>query len=165
MLADTMIHVLRFHMRISTTFTSSVVTVALLLPATALAAFSDVAADSALFPATEYLKSQGIIQDGPSFNPNGKLTRAQAAKVLVAPLVKADELAKITSSQFGDVAPGQWYTPYVEGARIMGIIDSAPKFNPDAPVTKAAFMKMLLKSKKMDYNSAFRSTLAASIFE
>jgi len=126
------------------------------VPLTAFAAsFTDIPADSAMRPAVEYLQSKGIIQDSPTFNPNGKLTRAQAAKVLVAPIVSAEDLAKITSSQFKDVPAGQWYTSYVEAARILGLVDSAEKFNPEAPVTKAAFMKMLFKSKNLDYIGAF----------
>lgn len=119
------------------------------------ASFTDIPADSAMRPAVDYLQSKGIIQDSPLFNPNGKLTRAQAAKVLVAPIVSAEELAKVTSSQFTDVPAGQWFTSYVEAARILGLVDSAEKFNPEAPVTKAAFMKMLFKAKKLDYVGAF----------
>lgn len=156
MQADTMHRVLRFFMRLRSYVACTVVTVATLLPSVGFAAgFSDVPASSALYPATEYLKAQKIIQEANTFNPDQKLTRAQAAKVLVAPLVSADELAKITSSQFGDIPAGQWFTSYVEAARILGIVDSAPNFNPNAPVTKSAFMKMLLKAKKTDYVSAF----------
>lgn len=129
---------------------------ALLLPSIALgASYTDLPANSPVRAAAEYLQSKGIVQDGPKFNPDGKLTRAQAAKVLVAPLVKAEELAKITSSSFSDVPAGQWFTSYVEAARVLGIVDSAAKFNPGAPVTKAAFMKMLFSAKKLDYNGAF----------
>jgi len=156
MQADTMATVLRIFMGIRHAFTVTTLSLALALPVTALTAgFSDVPASSALFPATEYLKSAGIIQTVDKFNPDGKLTRAQAAKVLVAPLVSIEELSKITASQFSDIPAGQWFTSYVEAARIMGLVDSAAKFNPNAPVTKSAFMKMLLKSKKMDYASAF----------
>lgn len=156
MLADTMMHVLRISMSIRNAFTFTTLSLALALPVTALGAgFSDVPTTSALYPATEYLKSAGIIQAADKFNPDGKLTRAQAAKVLVAPLVSAEELAKISASQFSDIPSGQWFTSYVEAARIMGLVDSAAKFNPNAPVTKSAFMKMLLKAKKLDYTSAF----------
>ncbi len=123
-------------------------------PLTAFA-FSDVPQSSAVYPAAEYLKSKGIVQDADKYNPDQKLTRAQAAKVLVAPIVSADELAKITASQFADVPAGQWFTSYVEAARVLGLVDSGTNFNPNAPVTKAAFIKMLTKAKKLDYNGAF----------
>lgn len=129
--------------------------VVLLAAPSAAFAFSDVPETSPIFAAAEYLKSKGIVQDGAKFNPDQKLTRAQAAKVLVAPLVPAEELAKITSSQFSDVPAGQWFTPYVEAARILGIVDSATTFKPNAPVSKAAFFKMLTRSRKLDPVGSF----------
>jgi hypothetical protein len=128
----------------------------LLFPIVASASsFTDMPKDGAVYTAAAYLQSKNIVQDGPKFNPDGKLTRAQAAKILVAPLLLPEELAKITSSSFADVPAGQWFTSYAEAARKLGIVDSAPNFNPNAPVTKAAFMKMLFKSKKLDYLGAF----------
>ena len=139
-----------------TKIATAIITAALSLPAVASAAsYTDVQAGSPVATAAAYLQSKGIVQDAPTFNPDGKLTRAQAAKVLVAPLVSAEELAKITSSTFSDVPAGQWFTSYVEAARKLGIVDSAAKFNPNAPVTKAAFMKMLFTSKKLDYVGSF----------
>ncbi len=117
--------------------------------------FTDIPADSPIAPAAEYLRAKGIIQSSATFNPNGKLTRAQVAKILVATLMSADELAKITSSTFSDVPAGEWYVSYVEAARKLGIVDTAPTFNPNGAVTKAGFLKMLFKSKKIDYVSAF----------
>ncbi len=119
------------------------------------ASFADIPSNSPIIPAAEYLKSKGIIQDSSTFRPNDLLNRAQAAKVLVAPLVSPEELAKITTSTFTDVPDGQWYTSYVEAARTLGLVDTVPQFNPTAPVTKAAFMKMLFKAKNLDYTRAF----------
>lgn len=117
--------------------------------------FTDIPKDSPILQAALYLQEKGIVQAAASFKPNDKLTRAQAAKILVAPLVKAEELQKITSSSFADVPPGQWYTAYAEAARMLGIVDSAAKFNPNAPVTKAAYIKMLLASKKINAASMY----------
>ncbi len=146
---------MRTGLRFRTT-SAAILTASLLLPTLASAAsFTDIPGDSPVAAAAAYLQSKGIVQDGPKFNPDGKLTRAQAAKILVAPLLLPDELVKITSSSFADVPPGQWYTSYAEAARKLGLVDSAKNFNPNAPVTKAAFMKMLFKSKKLDYLGAF----------
>lgn len=117
--------------------------------------FTDVPESSPLYPAVEYMKEKGMLRADTAFNPNNKLTRAEAVKVLVAPLLNADELVQVEASMFEDVSADEWYMPYAEAARMLGIVDSAPKFNPDAPVTKAAFMKMLLSSKKLDPNGAF----------
>lgn len=130
--------------------------VAVFLPSVASAQnFTDLPAGSPVLAAAEYLQSKGIIQAAAKFNPNDKLNRAQAAKILVVPLVSADELAKITSAKFSDVPQKEWYMQYAEAARALGIVDSAAKFNPSAPLTKAAFIKMLLSSKEIDYAGAF----------
>ncbi len=117
--------------------------------------FTDLPKDSPILPAVLYLQEKGIVQAAPLFNPNGKLTRAQAAKIIVAPLVSSEELRKIVSSQFSDVPADQWYMPYAEAARSLGIVDSAPAFKPSANVTKAAFIKMLLSSKKISASSTY----------
>lgn len=141
-------------MQISSPLRSSVVALALTfaLPMTALAAqFTDLPKDSPIIPAAEYMVEKGLMQSAPLFKPNDKVTRAQAAKVLVSALVKPEELQKVTTSTFADVPAGQWFTSYAEAARLMGIVDSAPSFNPNKAVTKAAFLKMLLTSRKTDF--------------
>ncbi len=117
--------------------------------------FTDVPQSSPVYPALQYLQSKNVFQAAPLFKPNDKITRAQVAKILVAPIVKAEELAKITKSSFSDVASTAWYMPYAEAAKLLGIVDAAPTFSPDKVVTKAGFMKMLLLSKKIDYKTAF----------
>jgi hypothetical protein len=133
--------------------------VILLLPLAAAAqgaaTFSDVPSDSPVLPAVQYLAEKGMIQTGVPFRPNDKITRAQVAKILVAPLVAADQLKLITSSTFTDVPAGQWYVPYVEAAKVLGIVNAAPTFNPNGNVTKAAFLKKLFTSKKLNFTTAF----------
>jgi|CXWL01.1.fsa_nt_gi hypothetical protein len=111
--------------------------------------FSDVPLSHQAFSAVEYLKEQGILQgyaDG-TFKPNQKVNRAEAIKILVAPLVSETELKGFTSSAYSDVAAGAWYLPYVESARqTLQIIDGPPKtstFRPSAPVKHAELLKML----------------------
>jgi hypothetical protein len=147
-------HVLRLPMRF-VRLASAAASVAVVLHPVAALAFSDVPQSSPVYAAAEYLRSKGIVQDADKFNPDQKLTRAQAAKILVAPLVAPEELAKIGSSAFADVPSGQWFTSYVEAARLMGLVDSAKTFNPNGAVTKAAFMKMLFASKKMNYTGSY----------
>lgn len=128
--------------------------------------FTDLTKDSPILPAATYLVEKGIMQSAPLFKPNDKVTRAQAAKVLVAALVKPEELSKITTSSFTDVPAGQWFTSYAEAARLMGIVDSVPTFNPNKVVTKAAFLKMLLTSRKLDYKGTvadLKSPLASDV--
>ncbi len=130
------------------------------LPSLALAQsidtpFSDIPKDSPILPAAEYMKAKGILTPAAQFKPNDKLTRAQAAKILVAPIVSPDQLAQVKQTTFTDVPAGAWYLPYVEAAKQLGIVSPAAMFNGDKPVTKAAFIKMLLISRKLDASSAF----------
>lgn len=133
-----------------------------MVPSVAFTAqFTDIPADSPVLPAALYLAEKGIVQSAPLYKPNDKVTRAQAAKVLVAGLVGPEELQKITASSFSDVPAGQWFTSYAEAARIMGIVDTAPQFFPNKPVTKVAFLKMLFTSRKSDYKGSFADLKSA----
>lgn len=133
----------------------SLLAVFLLAPLGVSAAFNDVAADSAVRPAVDYLLQRGFLEDRPQFNPNNKLNRAEAAKLIIAPVVPAEELAKLTGSSFKDVPANAWFMPYVEAARIMGVVVTADNFRPTDPVTKAEFSKMMLAARNIDYNGLF----------
>lgn len=122
-------------------------------------AFSDIPADSALDAATKWGVESGLFQQAPKFNPDQKLTREQAAKVIVASVVPAEELAKITSTSFKK-GVSAWAVSFVEAARIMGIVQSADDFRGGAPITKAEYSKMLLASRNLDYTGAFSDLLS-----
>ncbi|MEK7562860.1 MAG: S-layer homology domain-containing protein [Patescibacteria group bacterium] len=119
------------------------------LPGLAYAqSFSDVPADHPVYAAAEFLKEKGIIAgyaDG-TFKPDKAVIRAEAIKLIVAPLVEPAEIAQVTSSPFTDVKPGDWFIGFVEAARQNKIIDGPPNktaFNGGNPVLKAEFIKML----------------------
>lgn len=129
---------------------------AALIPSLACAAaFKDVPADSPLFEAAEYLRQNNVISgysDG-TFRPNQKVNRAEALKLIIAPLLKSDALSQLTTTPFSDVKTGDWYLPYVEAARQNSIIDGPPAktaFNGVKPVTKMEFIKMLLLAFRVD---------------
>lgn len=126
----------------------------LLAPLAAHAAsYSDVGTESSVYPAIIYLRDKGVLQDAEKFNPENKLTREQAAKVIVASIVPAEEIAKVTATSFKDVSG--WSVPYVEAARLMGIVKTADTFRPTAPITKSEYIKMLLAAKNKDFAGAF----------
>lgn len=125
----------------------------LTLPASALAQdanFSDVPEDHYAREAVMYLRDQGIIsgyEDG-TFRPDNPVNRAEALKIIVAPLITEQQLAqaKEANTVYSDVANEDWYKPYVELARIAGIIDGPPEketFKGGDPVIKVEFMKMV----------------------
>ncbi len=126
------------------------------------ASFSDLPTTHPAYAAVEYLKSQGIIQgyaDG-TFKPNQTVNRAEAVKILVAPLVSSADLAAMTTSSYTDVPAGSWYLSYVELAnQKMHIIDGPPKssvFRPTLPVTKAEYFKLLELSQGADPAGAYK---------
>lgn len=118
--------------------------------------FSDVSPRHPAFQAVEYLKAQGVIAgygDG-TFRPDNPVNRAEAVKIIVAPIVPADQFPASPSAAYGDVPPVAWFAPYVEVARTkLGIIDGPPKatlFGGMRQVTKAEFLKMLLLAHGVD---------------
>jgi len=131
--------------------------------------FNDVPETHPAFEAIEYLKGKGYLQgyaDG-TFKPNQKVNRAEATKIVVAPIVTAAELATFTTTVYSDISSDAWYLPYVEAARQnLQIIDGPPKatvFNGTRAVNKAEFLKIMElgnKEKPEESYSEIRSAIA-----
>ncbi|MDD5751542.1 MAG: S-layer homology domain-containing protein [Candidatus Peribacteraceae bacterium] len=130
----------------------------LLPPLAAAEGFKDIPAGTPLAEAVTYLQAQNIIAgyaDG-TFKPNQKVNRAEAIKIIIAPLLKPEALSQLTTSPFSDVKSGDWFLPYVEAARQNTIVDgppSKPAFLGSQPVKKMEFIKMLLLAYRIDPNS------------
>jgi len=132
--------------------------------------FKDIPADSPLTEAANFLRTNNIISgyDDGTFRPNQKVNRAEALKLIIAPLLKKEALAALTTTTFSDVKTGDWYLPYVEAARQNSIIDGPPAkvaFNGTKPVTKMEYIKMLLLAYRIDPNaySEIRLPLSADV--
>ena len=100
--------------------------------------------------AVGYVSGKKVISGFPdgTFQPQGNLTRAQAAKILCVALEgaeKADALTK-TETGFSDVPASHWAAKFVAYCAEKGIVAGVGegKFDPDAALTAAAFGKMLL---------------------
>ncbi|MFA7681797.1 MAG: S-layer homology domain-containing protein [Candidatus Peribacteraceae bacterium] len=130
-------------------------------PAFAEQSFSDVGPDHPIYQAAEYLKAQGIIAgyDDGTFKPERLVNRAEALKIIIAPLISPEALSQVTSSPFTDVPAGSWFLPYVEAARVNGIVDGPPKkeqFLGANPVIKAEFLKMLELAQQTNPATSFQ---------
>jgi len=127
-------------------------------------AFKDVPSGSAVAEAAEYLRSVGVLSgyaDG-TFRPNQKVNRAEAIKIIIAPLLKKEALDQLTATPFTDIKAGDWYLPYVEAARQNSIVDGPPAkaaFNGTKPVTKMEFIKMILLAYQIDPTAYSEITL------
>lgn len=134
-------------------------------PAASAASFSDVPESNPAFSAVEFLKAKGIMQgyaDG-TFQPDRKVNRAEAVKILVATKLSPEEVQTFTTRSYTDVPAEAWYRPYVEAAfQKLGLIDGPPKtttFNGDRPVRRAELLKLLFKLQGIDTNAYGEITL------
>jgi hypothetical protein len=120
-----------------------------------------------VFAAVEELRGQGIITGYPdgTFQPERKVNRAEALKMLVAQTITPEELQESRESVFEDVPAEVWYLPYLEAAWERGIIDGPPKrpsFEGERLVLKAEFLKMLLTRENTDFTALSNFTLPLS---
>ena len=107
--------------------------------------FTDVQPGSTFFVYVETAYLRGAVQgysDG-TFRPNAPVTRAQAAKMLVAG--KGWSLYSPPWSSFTDVPPTHWAYAYVHTALSHGIVAGYADgtFRPDAGVTRAQLAKIV----------------------
>lgn len=130
--------------------------------------FSDVPSGNPAYEAVEFLKQQGVIAgyaDG-TYKPDQKVNRAEALKILIAPLVNQQQLLEFNTTVYQDIEAGTWYMPYVEAARqAFGIIDGPPKknmFYGERRIQKAEFLKMMLLANKAEVGSFGEITLPLS---
>lgn len=123
--------------------------------------FSDVAPNSPLFSAVEYLRAMQVMRgyDDGTFKPDQKVNRAEAVKIIVSSLATDGELKQFTKSTYADVPADAWFFPYVEFARQkLGIIDGPPaqtSFKPADPVLKAQLLKMFYVANGIDSQSLY----------
>ena len=124
--------------------------------------FSDLPKEHFAYEAVMYLQGEGIISgyDDGTFRPEASVNRAEALKLIVAPLITEEQLAEAKNAQtvFGDVANDAWFKPYVELARVAGIIDGPPEkenFNGGNTVIKVEFMKMAQEAFGADPEASF----------
>jgi hypothetical protein len=94
------------------------------------------------------LKISNGYEDG-SFKPANTVTRAELAKLLS--LAAGLDVSKPYAGAFGDVAATDWYAPYVEAVYSAGLVkgyetEAGLVYKPNAPVTRAEMMVMLLRA-------------------
>ncbi|MEI8230873.1 MAG: S-layer homology domain-containing protein [Candidatus Peregrinibacteria bacterium] len=131
--------------------------------------FSDIDSSSLLAQAIQGLNSRHVFQGFPdgTFRPDQPVTRAEAAKLLLT-----TRFSSLTTQQqkpsFSDVAPEDWFAPYIamatEKAIILGYPDGT--FRPMEPVRTAEFLKMssLTFSLKLNLPFAFRDVVGNEWF-
>lgn len=107
--------------------------------------FSDITGHEAK-TAIEALAARGIIngKTADSFLPDETMTRAEFAAITVRGL----GLPEKANAVFDDVAPGDWFAPYVGAAHAYGIVTgvSAGLFSPDGTLSREEAAVMIARS-------------------
>ncbi len=122
--------------------------------------------------AVQIMASLGILagkEDG-NFDPEGTLTRAEAAKIISYMLIGTESACKLTpnGTQFTDVAADHWAAPYIAYCDAQGIINGNGDgtFDPEGKLTGYAFAKMLLVAIGFDGDytgAAWQANVAADL--
>lgn len=88
----------------------------------------------------------GVIKgytDG-TFRPEQRVNRAEGIKMIVDGLEM--DIADTGNTGFSDVAPSEWFAPYVETAAKAGIVNKGGKFNPGGTMTRADVAKVVAEA-------------------
>lgn len=99
----------------------------------------------------EHVKYMGGFPDG-SFQPDTKLTRAQAAQMIYRLLAQPE--SGMGACDYTDVASGAWYAQPVRALCALGVFDNAARFRPESVVTRAEFVKILYQVKPLAEGTA-----------
>jgi hypothetical protein len=114
---------------------------------TSTVTFTDVPKEHVNYVAINYLANQGVVKgsgDG-TFKPDEIINRAAALKLILVGN-KTTIIENLTSVSFSDIKTTDWFSPYIETAKKLGIVGGNPDgtFAPGRNVTRADYLKMLL---------------------
>ncbi len=119
------------------------------------AKFADVDVTHPYFHAIDNLQERGIIQgyqqeDSSFFKPLQPISRAEVLKVLI--MAAEIPLLEENPHYFADVPLDAWYTLYVNTAADLEIVQGFAdgNFHPSSQVSRAEFLKMLIRSFKIE---------------
>jgi len=93
---------------------------------------------------------------GGYFNPDGSMTRAEAAVMFARLMQKQMNVNTPYKGLFNDVPAGEWYTTGVEYLASLGIIQGRDStwFDPNAPITRGEFASIAAKFARLAPNSS-----------
>jgi murein DD-endopeptidase MepM/ murein hydrolase activator NlpD len=118
--------------------------------------FTDLKTDHKNAEAIEYLKENEIIGGYPdgSFQPDKKVTRIEALKMLILGLKKG--LTPNKELNFPDTQADTWYAPYIKRALKLGMVKGYPDntFKPANNVNRAEYYKILISASGEKINPA-----------
>ncbi len=118
------------------------------------AMFTDVPSDSWALNAVTQAKTLGLMSgtDDTHFGYGRPMTRAEFVTILCSMLKWT--VSEPESPSFSDVAPGEWYYPYVETALAHNVMDKAGSFAPTANITREQAAVMFVRALGLDSAAA-----------
>lgn len=135
--------------RLLSLFLSVVLLTTLSVPAAAAGnyPFQDISASHWASDAVGYVYENNLMNgtSPTAFQPEGTLTRAMFVTILGR--MDGVETSQYSGSQFSDVAPGQWYSPYVAWSFQNHIVNGTGggRFSPDLAVTREEIATMIAR--------------------
>ena len=125
------------------------------------ATYTDVQSDTWYCPMLTYLQEQKILSENPKFNPEFKINRAEALKVLTE---MNGERNEIYAKQLFEVKSSDWFSPYMNLAYALKYIQPEDgKMNPGAPVSKAEFIILFMKFADIEKGSSTSCSLGTPV--
>lgn len=123
--------------------------------------FTDVKSSDWHYSAVDYAVSSGLFSgtSETTFSPNQPMTRGMFVTVLGRK--SGVDAAEYPSGNFNDVAPKQYYTPYVYWAAENEIVNGtgSGKFSPDSTITREQIAKILYSyAQKTKNDTSFTTT-------
>jgi hypothetical protein len=117
--------------------------------------FLDVPDTHPAHAAVAFLHTRGLIQgyDDGTFRVDQQVDRAAALKIALAGRVVQEDVEGRLNPGFSDIPAGAWYEGYVARAVELGIIDGPQQttvFGGNRSITRAEFLKLLLRGQQMD---------------
>lgn len=115
------------------------------------------------------MASQNIIYGNPdgTFNPNGKLNRAEAAALIYRILSPGGDPATPAEKPFSDVELSDWFTGYVSEISTLGLVkgyqdqSGNTTYQPGKNVTRAEFLKMAMNLYYYNGNTELKAQVDA----
>jgi len=122
--------------------------IALLLPTTTFASFTDVPQTHPYYNAIMTAQKEGIMKGyaDESFKPDKIITKAEFIKT-VFNHAGYKPIEKLYKTPFKDVPPGSWFAPYVKKGYTLGLIilnTEIQKFFPQQPVSRIDAIKLII---------------------
>jgi len=112
-----------------------------------------------------FLNKMNILSgSGGNYNLNSRLKKGEASAFIVKLLGAANEVEtnkeQYSSTDFTDVDPNEWYTPYIGYCLSLGIITNSisGKYEPDQYITEMTFLSMTLRALRYEYSDFSWST-------